>query len=130
MEEQFDDILSRVLTACEGLDDTQIDAVLKELMAEEGFDENESDFVDKTFSLLEASSEQYIDLQTAKEDGIGRDEWLARKFDTMLKGRSDEEVDTVMKSVEQATELSVENEMEAAETDIDDTCDTSDNNIK
>lgn len=118
--EQFDDILGRVLSACEGLDEAQIDAVLKRLMKEEGFNESEMEFVDETFTLLEDSAKQYADLQNAKEDGVGRDEWLTRKFDAMLKDRSEEEVKSVMDTIESASQVNVSNELESAENELSD----------
>lgn len=119
--EQFDDILGRVLSACEGLDETQIEAVLKRLMEEEGFDTSEKDFVEETFNLLDDSAKQYADLQKAKKNGVGRQEWMTKKFDDMLSDRSEEEVNIVMTAVEKATSAKVEKELEAAENDMDST---------
>lgn len=109
--ESFEDILDKVVQACEGLDDAQIEETLNKLMAEEGFNEEEKGFVEETFELLDASAEKYDDLQKAKEDGEGRQEWLTKQFDKMLEGRSEEEVDTFMKAVDQATNDCAEKEL-------------------
>ncbi|MDE6795791.1 MAG: hypothetical protein K2J63_10890 [Muribaculaceae bacterium] len=113
--ESFEDILGKGLQACEGLDDSQIEEALNKLMKEEGFNEEEKGFVGETFELLDASAEKYEDLQRAKEDGVGRQEWLAKQFDKMLEGRSEEEVDTVMKAIEKGTNIVVDEEFKAAE---------------
>ena len=113
--ESFEDILGKVLQACEGLDDSQIEEALNKLMEEESFNEEEKGFVGETFELLDASAEKYEDLQRAKEDGVGRQEWLAKQFDKMLEGRSEEEVDTVMKAIEKGTNIVIDEELKAAE---------------
>ncbi|MDE6768626.1 MAG: hypothetical protein K2J78_02750 [Muribaculaceae bacterium] len=84
-------------------------------MEEEEFNEEEKGFVGETFELLDASAEKYEDLQRAKEDGVGRQEWLAKQFDKMLEGRSEEEVDTVMKAIEKGTNIVIDEEFKAAE---------------
>lgn len=125
--EQFDDILGRVLAACEGLDEAQIDAVLKRLMEEEGFNETEKKFVDETFSLLEDSAKQYADLQKVKDDGIGRQEWLTKKFDEMLVDRTEDEVKSVMETIEKTSAKSMEKELESAEKELEESDLTSNN---
>lgn len=117
--ETFEDILGKVLQACEGLDEKEMDAALVRLLKEEGLDAEEMEFVDETFSLLEKSQEKYESLQKATKQGDTRQEWLAAEFDRMLEGRSEEEVDAVMKALEEGTEVDVEAELESFEKDLE-----------
>lgn len=117
--ETFEDILGKVLQECEGLDEKEMDAALARLLKEEGLDAEEMEFVDETFSLLEKSQEKYESLQKARKQGDTRQEWLAAEFDKMLEGRSEEEVDAVMKALEEGTEVDVEAELESFEKDLE-----------
>lgn len=117
--ETFEDILGKVLQECEGLDEKEMDAALARLLKEEGLDAEEMEFVDETFSLLEKSQEKYESLQKARKQGDTRQEWLAAEFDRMLEGRSEEEVDAVMKALEEGTEVDVEAELESLEKDLE-----------
>ncbi|MBD5420692.1 MAG: hypothetical protein HDR47_05635 [Bacteroides sp.] len=117
--ETFEDILGKVLQACEGLDEKEMEAMLANLLKEEGLDAEEMEFVDETFSLLEKSQEKYESLQKARKQGDTRQEWLAAEFDRMLEDRSEEEVDAVMKALEEGTEVDVEAELESLEKDLE-----------
>ncbi|MDE5881029.1 MAG: hypothetical protein K2H60_04810 [Muribaculaceae bacterium] len=117
--ETFEDILGKVLQECEGLDEKEIDAVLSRLLKEEGLNEEEMNFANETFSLLEKSQEKYESLQKARKQGDTRQEWLAAEFDKMLEGRSEEEVVAVMKALEEGTEVDVEAELESLEKDLE-----------
>lgn len=117
--ETFEDILGKVLQQCEGLDEKEMDAALARLLKEEGLDAEEMAFVDETFSLLEKSQEKYESLQKARKQGDTRQEWLAAEFDKMLEGRSEEEVDAVMKALEEGAEVDVEAELESLEKDLE-----------
>ena len=117
--ETFEDILGKVLQECEGLDEKEIDAVLSRLLKEEGLNEEEMNFANETFSLLEKSQEKYESLQKARKQGDTRQEWLAAEFDKILEGRSEEEVAAVMKALEEGTEVDVEAELERLEKDLE-----------
>ena len=115
----FEDILGKVLQACEGLDEKEMDAALARLLKEEGLDAEEMGFVDETFSLLEKSQEKYESLQKARKQGDTRQEWLAAEFDRMLEGRSEEDVNAVMGALEKGTDIDVEEALAEYEKDLE-----------
>lgn len=117
--ETFEDILGKMLQACEGLDEKEMETALARLLEEEGLDAEEMGFVDETFALLDESAAKYESLQNARKQGDTRQEWLAAEFDRMLEGRSEEEVTAVMKALEKVTDIDVEEAIQEFEKNLE-----------
>lgn len=116
--ETFENILGKVLQACEGLDEKEMEAALARLLEEEGLDAKDMGFVNETFALLDESAAKYESLQNARKQGDTRQEWLAAEFDRMLEGRSEEEVTDVMDALEKGTDIDVEESLAEFEKDL------------
>ena len=104
MPQTFEDILTSMLEQLENNPNQDIDVLVKDecekmLVSEEG-----KALLSETNEYIDGFAEKMAALQTAKEDGKSRKQWMLEEMDRILEGRDEQEKAEIVSAISYAGE--------------------------
>ena len=104
MAKSFDEILTSMLEKLENNPDQDIDVLVKDECEKMGVSEEGKALLSETNEYIDGFAEKMAALQTAKEDGKSRKQWMLEEMDRILKGRDEQEKAEIVSAISDAGE--------------------------
>lgn len=104
MPQTFDEILTSMLEQLENNPDQDIDVLVKDECEKMGVSEKGKALLSETNEYIDGFAEKMVALQTAKEDGKSRKQWMLEEMDRILKGRDEQEKAEIVSAISDAGE--------------------------
>ena len=104
MPQTFDEILTSMLEQLENNPDQDIDVLVKDECERMGVSKEGKAFLSETNEYIDGFAEKMAALQTAKEDGKSRKQWMLEEMDRILEGRDEQEKAEIVSAISDAGE--------------------------
>ncbi len=104
MAKNFDEILTSMLEQLENNPNQDIDVLVKDECEKMGVSEEGKALLSETNEYIDGFAEKMAALQTAKEDGKSRKQWMLEEMDRILKGRDEQEKAEIVSAISDAGE--------------------------
>lgn len=104
MPQTFDEILTSMLEQLENNPDQDIDVLVKDECERMGVSKEGKALLSETNEYIDGFAEKMAALQTAKEDGKSRKQWMLEKMDRILEGRDEQEKAEIVSAISDAGE--------------------------
>lgn len=104
MLQTFDEILTSMLEQLENNPDQDIDVLVKDECEKMGVSEEGKALLSETNEYIDGFAEKMAALQTAKEDGKSRKQWMLEEMDRILEGRDEQEKVEIVSAISYAGE--------------------------
>ena len=104
MAKNFEDILTSMLERLDENPDQDVNALVKDECEKMGVSEERKALLSETNEYIDGFAEKMAALQTAKEDGKSRKQWMLEEMDRILKGRDEQEKAEIVSAISDAGE--------------------------
>ena len=104
MPQTFEDILTSMLEQLENNPNQDIDVLVKDECEKMGVSEEGKALLSETNEYIDGFAEKMAALQTAKEDGKSRKQWMLEEMDRILEGRDEQEKAEIVSAISDAGE--------------------------
>lgn len=104
MPQTFDEILTSMLEQLENNSDQDIDVLVKDECEKMGVSKEGKALLSETNEYIDDFAEKMAALQTAKEDGKSRKQWMLEEMDRILEGRDEQEKAEIVSAISDAGE--------------------------
>lgn len=104
MPQTFDEILTSMLEQLENNPDQDIDVLVKDECERMGDSKEGKALLSETNEYIDGFAEKMAALQTAKEDGKSRKQWMLEEMDRILEGRDEQEKAEIVSAISDAGE--------------------------
>ena len=104
MPQTFEDILTSMLERLDENPDQDVNALIKDEFEKMGVSEEGKALLSETNEYIDGFAEKMAALQTAKEDGKSRKQWMLEEMDRILKGRDEQEKAEIVSAISDAGE--------------------------
>lgn len=104
MPQTFDEILTSMLEQLENNPDQDIDVLVKDECERMGVSKEGKALLSETNEYIDGFAEKMAALQTAKEDGKSRKQWMLEEMDRILEGRDEQEKAEIVSAIPDAGE--------------------------
>lgn len=104
MPQTFDEILTSMLEQLENNPDQDIDVLVKDECERMGASKEGKALLSETNEYIDGFAEKMAALQTAKEDGKSRKQWMLEEMDRILEGRDEQEKAEIVSAISDAGE--------------------------
>ena len=104
MSQTFDDILTSMLEQLENNPDLDIDILVKDECEKMGVSEEGKALLSEANEYIDGFAEKMAALQTAKEEGKSRKQWMLEEMDRILEGRKEQEKAEIVSAISDAGE--------------------------
>ena len=104
MLQTFDEILTSMLEQLDNNPDLDIDVLVKDECEKMGVSDEGKALLSETNGYIDGFAEKMAALQTAKEDGKSRKQWMLEEMDRILEGRDEQEKAEIISAISDAGE--------------------------
>lgn len=104
MAKNFEDILTSMLERLDENPDQDVNALIKDECEKMGVSEEGTALLSETNEYIDGFAEKMAALQTAKEDGKSRKQWMLEEMDRILEGRDEQEKAEIVSAISDAGE--------------------------
>ena len=104
MAKNFEDILTSMLEQLDENPDQDVNALIKDECEKMGVSEESMALLSETNEYIDGFAEKMAALQTAKEDGKSRKQWMLEEMDRILEGRDEQEKAEIVSAISDAGE--------------------------
>lgn len=104
MAKNFEDILTSMLEQLDENPDQDVNALIKDECEKMGVSEESMALLSETNEYIDGFAEKMAALQTAKEDGKSRKQWMLEEIDRILEGRDEQEKAEIVSAISDAGE--------------------------
>ena len=104
MPQTFEDILTSMLEQLENNPNQDIDVLVKDECEKMVVSEEGKALLSETNEYIDGFAEKMAALQTAKEDGKSRKQWMLEEMDRILEGRDEQEKAEIVSAISYAGE--------------------------
>lgn len=104
MLQTFDEILTSMLEQLDNNPDLDIDVLVKDECEKMGVSDEGKALLSETNGYIDGFAEKMAALQTAKEDGKSRKQWMLEEMDRILEGRDEQEKAEIVSAISDAGE--------------------------
>ena len=104
MAKNFEDILTSMLERLDENPDQDVNALVKDECEKMGVSEESMALLSETNEYIDGFAEKMAALQTAKEDGKSRKQWMLEEIDRILEGRDEQEKAEIVSAISDAGE--------------------------
>ena len=104
MAKNFEDILTSMLERLDENPDQDVNDLVKDESEKMGVSEEGKALLSETNEYIDGFAEKMAALQTAKEDGKSRKQWMLEEMDRILKGRDEQEKAEIVSAISDAGE--------------------------
>ena len=104
MTQSFEDILTSMLEQLENNPDQDIDVLVEDECEKMGVSEKGKALLSETNEYIDGFADKMAALQTAKEDGKSRKQWMLEEMDRILEGRDEQEKAEIVSAISDAGE--------------------------
>ena len=104
MPQTFEDILTSMLEQLENNPNQDIDVLVKDECEKMGVSEEGKALLSETNEYIDGFAEKMAALQTAKEEGKSRKQWMLEEMDRIMEGRDEQEKAEIVSAISDAGE--------------------------